>query len=134
MRRCLSFTIDKSLSQHSLKLIAVLEKSYFLILYYFHNLCLAIFLKCVNLCSRCAVDRTTNDDTMSQALSAEVSADEARDHEVEPEDVEAHKATHKGVEHVERTILHVLTRLVIAFFMQTIDDVNWEVPQSKVHP
>ena len=62
------------------------------------------------------------------------SLDESRDHEIEPEDVQAEEATQKGVEHVQGTILHVLAHTVVALFLETPNHMDGEEPQTEVYP
>lgn len=71
---------------------------------------------------------------MSDSLSALKSPYEPRRHEVEPEDVQADETGHERVQHVQRSILHVLAWLIIALFMQSVDDMDWEEPESQVDP
>ena len=71
---------------------------------------------------------------MHETFSAEVSPDEAGNHQVEPEYVETYEPRHKRVKHVQSAILHVLARLIVALLMQAVYDVHREVPQSKVDP
>jgi hypothetical protein len=48
--------------------------------------------------------------------------------------VQANEATHKSVEHVQRTILHVLAYAVVALFLESPNHMDREEPQTQVDP
>jgi len=48
--------------------------------------------------------------------------------------VQANEATHKSVEHVQSTILHVLAYAVVALLLESPNHMDREEPQTQVDP
>lgn len=81
-----------------------------------------------------AIGWATNDDVLRNGALRGHPSDQAMNHEIEPEDVQADEAAHEGVEHVQRAILHVLTQAVIALLLQAPNHMGREEPETEIHP
>ena len=67
-----------------------------------------------------SIDWTANYDHRAFDFDA---SNQTGDHKVEPKYMKAKETAQEGIEHVQSAILNVLAHSVVAFFMETLDDV-----------
>ena len=81
------------------------------------------------------VDDACNADTICVAFLASNSLEKALHHEVEPENVKSGQPNEEGSQHANvGKVCFLASVLFVTFFIDSLDNIAWEVPKSEVHP